>query len=191
MIFCGRVRAAAPALNSAPRIADLAENPVFVRGGGDGSFDEGDAVWFYAKGPTGWQSVIQHDFRGDVIRDDQGNIVRYWEHYVHPFSNENVYFIKIDETANLGLEQEAFPNFQNASPLTQIRGRHFVDLDDFLWARESGGTGHTWVSNLIALGGGVLPLLENVSLPGLEAGTVDYHARAAIQSNPVAMAART
>ncbi|MCH8962084.1 MAG: type IX secretion system sortase PorU, partial [Bacteroidetes bacterium] len=182
----GNGGAPVPALNSAPRIADLAENPVFVRGGGDGSFDEGDAVWFYAKGPTGWQSVIQRDFRGDIIRDDQGNIIRYWEHYVHPFSNENVYFIKIDETPNVRLEQEAFPNFQDASPLTQIRGRHFVDLDDFLWARESGGTGHTWVSNLIALGGGILPILENVSLPGLEAGTVVYRARAAIQSNPSA-----
>ncbi|MFB3132744.1 MAG: type IX secretion system sortase PorU, partial [Rhodothermales bacterium] len=175
-----------PALNSAPRAADLLENQVFVRGGGDGSFDEGDAVWFYAAGPTGWQSVIQRDFQGEIIRDEQGNVVRYWEHYVHPFSNENVYFIKIDETPNVRLEQEAFPNFPDASPLTQIRGRHFVDLDDFLWARESGGTGHTWVSNLIALGGVVLPILENVSLPGLEAGTVEYQARAAIQSNPSA-----
>ena len=175
-----------PELNSAPRIADLAENPVFVRGGGDGSFDDGDAVWFYAKGPTGWQSVIQRDFRGDIIRDDQGNIVRHWEHYVHPFSKENVYFIKIDETASVSLEQDAFPNFRDASPLTQIRGRHFVDMDEFMWAREKGGTGHTWVSNLIALGGGVLPLLENASLPGLEAGTVVYRARSIIQSNPAA-----
>ena len=182
----GNGGAPVPALNSAPRIADLAESAVFVRGGGDGSFDEGDAVWFYATGPTGWQSVIQRDFRGDPIRDDQGNLVRYWEHYVHPFSNENAYFIKIDETANRGLEQTPYPGFQDASPLTQVRGRHFVDLDEFMWAREQGGTGHTWVSNLIALGGGVLPLLENVSLPGLETGAVEYHARAAIQSNPAA-----
>lgn len=172
-----------PALNSDPRAADLVENPVFVQGGGDGSFDAGDAVWFYAAGPTGWQSIIQRDFRGEIIRDEQGNIIRNWEHYVHPFSNENAYFIKIDATPGVRLTQEAFPNYADAVPMTHVRGRHFVDMDEFLWARESGGTGHTWVSNLIALGGGVLPILENATLPGLDAGSVEYRARAAIQSN--------
>ena len=46
----GNGGAPVPALNSAPRIADLAENQVFVQGGGDGSFDAADAVWFYAQG---------------------------------------------------------------------------------------------------------------------------------------------
>ncbi len=174
-----------PALNSAPRLADLAENQVFVQGGGDGSFDEGDAIWFYAAGLSGWESVIQRDRFDEPLRDDQGNIIRHWEHYVHPFSNENYYFIKIDDAEGVGLEQESFPNFGDATPMTQVVGRHFVDMDEFLWAREAGGTGHTWVSNLIALGG-TLPILQNEALPGLESGTVTYRTRAAIQSNPAA-----
>ena len=182
----GNGGAPVPALNSAPRLADLAENQVFVQGGGDGAFNEGDAVWFYAAGPTGWQSVIQRDFEGDPIRDDQGNLIRHWEHYVHPFSNDNYYFIKIDQTASSEPEQVSFLNDPSAVPLTQVAGRHVVDMDDFLWAREAGGTGHTWVSNLIALGGGTLPILENTTLPGLLDGTVTYRGRAAVQSNPAA-----
>ena len=175
-----------PALNSAPRAADLVENQVFVRGGGDGSFDDGDAVWFYAAGPTGWTSVLQRDRLGEPLVDEQGNLIRHWEHYVNPFSNDNYYFIKIDATASAKIEEEAYLNRAGATLLTQVVGRHVEDLDEFLWAREKGGTGHTWVSELIALGGGTLPILENTSLPGLVGGTVTYRARPAIQSNPVA-----
>jgi len=175
-----------PALNSLPRPADLLENPVFVQGGGDGSFGENDAVLFYATGPWGWRSVIQLDRNGDPLLDGDGNVIRHWEHYVHPFSNENYYFIKIDPTPGTRLTQDAFPNLPGALSASQIVGRHFADVDDFLWAREQGGTGHTWVSNLIALGGGTLPVLNNVTLPGLVPGTVVYRTRAAVQSNPEA-----
>ncbi|MFQ5570965.1 MAG: type IX secretion system sortase PorU [Rhodothermales bacterium] len=174
----GNGGAPVPALNSEPRLADLVENPVLVQGGGDGSFDNGDFVLFYGAGPTGWDTAFQ--------QNGTGNDVREWAHYVHPFSNENVYFIKIDGVEGQHLEQEAFPNYPDATPLTQIRGRLAVEMDDFLWAREKGGTGHTYVSDLIALGGGTLTLLDNASLPGLEAGTVEYRVRTAIQSNPAA-----
>ena len=175
-----------PELNSAPRLPDLTENQTFVVGGGDGSFDDGDALWFYASAPSGWTSEIQRDRFGEPLRDEEGAIIRHWEHYVHPFSNDNYYFIKIDQQQAVGLEQEAFPNLSNVTALDQVVGRHVVDKDEFLWAREQGGTGHTWVSNLIALGGGTLPILENVTLPGLTSGTLTYRGRAAVQSNPSA-----
>ncbi len=175
-----------PARNGDPRPADLIENPVFVRGGGDGAFNQGDAVVFYAAAPTGWEATIDRDFRGDPVLDVEGNVVRRWRHYVHPFSSENYYFIKIDDAPNTRLEPQTYPGFTDATVLSQIVGRHVVDFDDFLWARENGGTGHTYVSNLIALGGGRLDLIQNLAVPGLTDGTVNYRARAAVQSNPAA-----
>ncbi len=174
----GNGGAPVPALNRDPRLPDLAENPVYARGGGDGSFGATDAVFFYAAGPTGWRPVIE--------RDGQGNVSGRWEHYVHPFSNENFYFIKLDGPPGARLDPQPYPGFADAAVLTQNEGRFFLDLDEFMWARERGGTGHTWVSNLLALGGGTLPLLQNTALPGLEAGPVTYRVRPAIQSNPAA-----
>ena len=174
-----------PALNADPRPADLVENAVFARGGGDGSFDAGDEIIFYAAAPRGWESVTQRDSQGEPLTDTEGNIIREWEHYVHPFSNENYYFIKIDGAAGARLSQEAFPGFGDATPLSQITGRHFVDFDRFMWSQED-GTGHTWVSELIALGGGTMQIFNNVSLPGMAGGEVEYRVRAAVRSNPSA-----
>lgn len=174
-----------PALNRAPRPIDLIENQVFVQGGGDGSFDAGDAVWFYAEPPAGWKSVIQRDRRGDPLLDDQGVIVRHWEHYVHPFSNDNYYFIKIDDTESDAIVQDAYPDNPGAIRLSQFTGRWFHDMDDYMWSRES-GTGHTWVSALIQHGGLERSIVDNVTLPGLRDGVVRYRVRAAVQANPAA-----
>ena len=159
-----------PALNSAPRPADLLENPVSRSGGGDGRFDSGDAILFYGKGPSGW-----------TLHATSG----VWEHYVHPFSSENFYFIKIDEEdggATVGEGQ--YPNFADADVVTSVEGRFFRDFEEFMWSKEN-GTGHTWVSRTIRPGT-TRPLLENERLPGLAAGSVQYEARLAIRSNPIA-----
>lgn len=174
-----------PALNRAPRPVDLVENQVFVQGGGDGSFDEGDAVWFYAEPPTGWKSVTQRDRRGDPILDDQDRIIRHWEHYVHPFSNDNYYFIKIDDTQSDAIDQNAYPDNPGAISLSQITGRWFHDMDEYMWSRER-GTGHTWVSTLIQQGGLERAIVDNVSMPDLLDGVVRYRVRAAVKSNPAA-----
>lgn len=175
----GNGGAPVPALNGTPRLADLAENPVLVQGGGDGSFDAGDAVLFYARGPEGWNVNVERNSSG-AITDVS------WEHYVHPFSEVNYYFIKIDDNPSTPISEVSFPDFSSPTTVSEIRGRHFVDFDEFMWARERGGTGHTFVSNLIALGGGERIVLNNETLPGMTSGTVEYEARPAIQSNPSA-----
>ncbi len=173
-----------PALNSDPRPADLVEVQVFVQGGGDGSFDSGDAVWFYGAGPSGWRSVHLRDSRSELRYDASGSPITEWQHYVHPYSNENYYFIKIDDQDNSEFTQALYPGVAGATELTQILGRHYVDFDEFLWAR-SGESGHTWVSVPIQ-DRGALTVLDNVSLPGLQSGKITYHARPAIKSNPAA-----
>ena len=175
-----------PALNSAPRIADLAENKVFVQGGGDGSFDEGDAVWFYGKGPTGWYSKQQTNSRGRPILDSSGEPVREWTHYVHPFDSTNYYFLEIGTADNKPYVQEAYADAPATAVLSEVKGRHFIDLDEYLWGREGGHSGHTWVSKLIPGAGPGRTVMENMQLPGLRNGRLEYRIRAAVQSNPPA-----
>lgn len=155
-----------PALNSAPRPADLIETPVLAQGGGDGSFGGSDAVLFYAKGPSGWQYDAEDG----------------WQHYVHPFDTTNYVFIKIGDAASAKVAQASFPGFSDASVREQVEARFFRDFDEFMWSREA-GTGHTWVSNRI-FGGGSRTFLENLVLPGLQGGTVRYVTRPAVGANP-------
>ncbi|WP_457651320.1 type IX secretion system sortase PorU [Rhodocaloribacter sp.] len=158
-----------PALNSDDRIPDLAENPVFVRGGGDGSFDDGDVLLFYAAAPRGWRYDTENGT---------------WTHYTHPFSNANYYFLKVGTVPGLRVGQEGFPEVAGATVLTQVTGRHVVDIDEIVWSKEH-GSGHTWVSTQIRSGGS-RDVFTDLSLPGLVSGEVTYRIRAAIGSNPVA-----
>jgi len=69
-----------PELNSAPRTDDLAKNALFVQGEGDGSFDQGDYLLFYAWGPHRWRSFGTSHF------DQDRNI----------YSDVSCYFININ-----------------------------------------------------------------------------------------------
>ena len=180
----GNGGAPVPALNSAPRIADLAENQVFVQGGGDGSFDEGDAVWFYGQAPNGWFSEQLTDSRGRPIRNSSGEPIREWSHYVHPFDSTNYYFLDIGTSKNQPYVEENYADAPASAILTEVLGRHFVDLDEYLWGREGGHSGHTWVSRLIPGPGPGRVVIEELQLPGLNNGRLKYQIRAAIQSNP-------
>lgn len=156
-----------PALNSAPRPADLIENAAYRVGGGDGSFDAGDAVIFYGKGAQGWSFSKSG-----------------WSHYVHPFANENYYFIKLAGTDAASVGEGEFPGYADAQPIDVVEGRYVRDYDEFMWSKEN-GTGHTWVSRTLREGGSRV-LLDDVNLPAFSGGTVTYHAAVAIRSNPAA-----
>ena len=168
----GNGGAPVPALNSADRIADLAENPVFVRGGGDGSFGANDVLLFYGSAPRGWRYNTQEEI---------------WEHFTHPFSNQNYYFLKVGAEAGQRVTDPGFANLTGAVQVNSVVGRFVKDIDETVWSKEH-GSGHTWVSNQIRVGGALEVLTDEV-LPGLIPGTVDYEVRVAIQSNPVATVA--
>ncbi len=159
-----------PALNSAFRYADLKENGVFRRGGGDGRFDPGDVILFYASGPSGWE------YNADT-----------WKHYIHPYSSENVYFLNVAATNGQDIEEIPFPGFFNPTVHVSSEGRYVADFEEFLWSREH-GSGSDWMSFTIRSGGSK-PLLKDVNLPGFEGGTIRYRTRVAIASNPKATVA--
>ncbi|MEX1055040.1 MAG: hypothetical protein WED81_03360, partial [Rhodothermales bacterium] len=145
----GNGGAPVPAPNADPRPADLVENPVFRSGGGDGRFDTGDVVLFYGKGPRGWH------YSAESVE---------WEHYTHPFSNENYYFLKIGESTNGAVVGDApFPAFADAEMVSEVTGRYVREMDEFMWSKEN-GTGHTWVSRTIRPGT-TRDILEGVNLP--------------------------
>ncbi len=160
-----------PALNSAPRPVDLLEQAAVRVGAGDGRFDASDAVVFFADAPRGWF------FNRDSLEFD---------HFVHPFSNENVYFIKIAPVPGPGLDTDPFPDVA-ATPFETVDGFFARDVEEFNWSREH-GSGQDWVSNPIR-SGSERRFLTNEVLPGLVAGTVRIRALTAVSSNPAATVA--
>ena len=158
-----------PALNGAARPADLVENPIWVQGGGDGSFDEGDAVYFYAEDVEGWR----------YSRDDG------WSHYKHDFSRTNTYFLKIGGASGQRITGDSFPGYSNPTTFEEVTGRYFVEPDEFNWHRGAHGGGLTWWSTQLS-GGDSRTLLDDVSLPGRTAGEISYEMRVAVRSSPQA-----
>ena len=131
---------------------------------------EGDYVLFYGAGLTNWNY--------DATTGE-------WTHQVHPFSNENYYFIKIGgATASQRVGAPTFPAFADAVPVAQVTGRYVRDLEEFIWSKEN-PTGLDWMSKTIRPGS-PRPILENMALPGLAGGEVRYRTRVAIRSNPAA-----
>lgn len=160
-----------PALNGDERPVDLVQNPVFVRGGGDGSFGESDALFFYADDTAGWSYDTE---------------AAQWNHYVNPFSTVNYYFLKVANEESLRLDAPAFPGFADATNFTSVTGRLYVDFDQFNWSKQN-GSGLTWVSRTIDPIGR-LDILQDSIPPGFSGGEVQFKARVAIKSNPAAFA---
>ncbi len=60
-------------------LTELEEVPLYPVGLGDGTFDSGDGLYFYARGPSGW------------FLDDDGDP----KHHYHRFATENRYWVAI------------------------------------------------------------------------------------------------
>ena len=67
-----------PILNSADRPEDLIENAILVEGADDNNFNEGDAIIFYAEGPSRWE-----------VDNDGNDLV--WNQNV--YDTKNYYFV--------------------------------------------------------------------------------------------------
>ncbi len=67
--------------NAIPRANDLTENAIWVNDGGDGRFDQGDYIVFYAVGPTAW------------MKDSTNQSFR---HQVNLYEDKAYYFINFD-----------------------------------------------------------------------------------------------
>ncbi|MBL7978845.1 MAG: type IX secretion system sortase PorU [Bacteroidetes Order II. Incertae sedis bacterium] len=146
-----------PAKNCDPRPGDLTPISVSVLS---------DGLVFYGNGPKGW-----------IYNADQN----LWEHFSHDFSNENIYFIRVDETAPTLVKAALAPNQNNPVTLTQTTGRWFKEEDKINIGGDS-GSGLDWLGQEV-LGGGSVTVVDQV-FDGLASGTVQYRARIAARANP-------
>jgi hypothetical protein len=183
VVVFGNGGAPLPALNSAPRIADLAENASFVVGGGDGAFNEGDAVYFYGAAPQGWT------WDGEAAEDGEPG----WRHYINLFSRQNVYFIRVDAPSAQRVGTPGFADQPGASVRAEVTGRTFreEDLPDGMIDRDGGGSGLDWMGAEVVPSRPTVVVLDTLP-PGIAAGTVEYRARVATRSdNTVSLALRS
>jgi hypothetical protein len=97
-------------LNSDP-VKNLAQIGTMVRGGEDGRFDNGDAVYFYAEGPH----IISYDSLKGELR-----------HQVNYYSDTSFYFLTVGQEEGLRLK--------NADPATTT-GKIVTQFDDY-WYHE-------------------------------------------------------
>ncbi len=87
-----------PELNSDYRPDDLLKNDILMVDGGDGSFDQGDYVLFYAKGPNKWMQKNDH-----------------FERILNNYSTISTYFININSNETPARIQNAFTSNQPAT----------------------------------------------------------------------------
>ncbi len=77
----GRGGTMLPEPNAIQRADDVPENAIEVTGQGDGSFDQGDLILFYAQGPVSWNFNKSQQM---------------WEHTTHLYADTIIYFLTTD-----------------------------------------------------------------------------------------------
>ncbi|MDB5273478.1 MAG: hypothetical protein JWO58_1845, partial [Chitinophagaceae bacterium] len=115
-------------LNSDPRAVDLEENAIQVIGGADGTFDEGDYILFYAKGPHTWSFNTSTSL---------------FEHTYNLYSEEAYYFLtaqgstgaRVQTRASLGSATQSFDYFDD---------HQFYELDQYNILKS----GRSWLGDL-------------------------------------------
>ncbi len=155
-----------PARNEAFRPADLVRNQSLLLGGEDGRFDNGDALVFYAAGPSGWKY--------------QNNE---WKHYINLFSSRNYYFLRV--TGGSGVSIPNQDQAQLAAPSLQrsFGERVFVEVDNELIPQDGYGSGLDWMGALIDE---TVPSRTVIDLgsSGIVGDSIRFNVRAAVAANP-------
>lgn len=133
-----------PQGNSAPRISDLRQNPVWIRGGEDGRFDEQDALFFYAEGP-------------DCIVLD--TVSKRLVHALNFYSDTTFYYLNIGGEAGLRIKTTPSARTEGAESIAE-----FVDY----WYHEEEQvnllqSGRSWWGEYMS----GAPVNLTANLPGL------------------------
>ena len=128
-----------PAVNSAPRPADLLEVPSLV---------QGDAVLFYAEGPQWWDWA---DGR--------------WTHDISPFSDVSYYFVRVDAPSPRRVAGGTFPSWSDTQVLSTVAARRFYEVDLANIPRDGSGSGLDWLGPELAIGGSGFSVLDGRANP--------------------------
>ncbi len=77
-----------PENNQDPRYDDLQKCSILIQGESDGSFNEGDFILFYGKGPDTWKRSYDTTLNRSL-----------WTHNKHYYSDSAYYFIRVDDVS--------------------------------------------------------------------------------------------
>jgi hypothetical protein len=113
-IYGNGVSGILPQLNSTSRPFDLIENPIFISGESDGSFDNSDYILFYARGPhkEQWTS----------------NGFLYEKNF---YSDTAYYFIQLSEKPGKRVEPVVSQNLNTEMTIDQFDDHKFYEADFF------------------------------------------------------------
>lgn len=101
-----------PQANQAPRVGDLVENAIFVKGQADNQFDNSDYVLFYAQSP--------HELLFDM---DSKTI----SHQYNLYSDTTFYFLTIGDTPGLRVPDQ--PSVSAAAQITAFDDYAYIEKD--------------------------------------------------------------
>ncbi len=162
-----------PDLNSAPRPADLVENATLVVGGGDGNFGDGDALYFFAEGPRGW---------------NWNPTAERWSHYLNPFTTTSAYFLRVDAPAAARVQGGGFPDWPDVQRLEVLEGRLFDEEERNTISFTGGGSGLQWLGVELSPSRNSTTTMDTIP-PDLAGGTVRHVAQVAARSfqNPATL----
>ena len=153
-----------PALNAAPRPADLKEVASAVVGGG---------LLFYAEGPQWWDWT-----------QPEGASERRWTHDISPFSTVSHYFVRVDAASPRRLAAATFPGWGDATPLATVEDRRFYEVDRTNIPRDGSGSGLDWLGPDLFPGGSGLTVLDEAVAGASASAPVSVRARVAGRANP-------
>jgi hypothetical protein len=114
-----------PEKNNIPRPAGLTENPIEVVDGGDGSFDPGDYILFYAVGPVVWTYDVQSGT---------------FHHRNNYYDNYAYYFLTKGSGPGLRIRQGTVPEKPADVHVNSFTDYACHEKDE----RNLGNTGRTW-----------------------------------------------
>lgn len=115
-----------PVSNGDPRIDDLAENAILVSGEGDGRFDKGDYILFYAVGPHTWK---------------QNGIV--FNHTYNIYSDLSYYFLTVGPGNGLRVLDKPLPGTYDQE-ISSFDAYDFYEKDEV----NILGSGQEWLGDL-------------------------------------------
>lgn len=103
-----------PVMNNLPSADDLIENPVYIEKGGDGIFNDGDYIYFYAHGPVRWKYY---------------NLSGTFRHKLHPYSDFSYYFITEGSSGPMLIESEEQSTLPYTHQVTQYDNYSYYESD--------------------------------------------------------------
>lgn len=117
-----------PISNSSERIDDLQKNAIFVEDGGDGLFNQGDYLLFYAFGPHSWEYKNSN-----------------FSHTSNIYSDTSYYFININTTGSAKRIQNAsIPSGSASTTLNSYINYQFIEPDEINLAKS----GSEWFGDI-------------------------------------------